>query len=175
MGRSSRGDRSTSTGMDQGCKARRKVNEPLRIAYPTGWLLAVANTDAIAVRGRIQAEAAGAMFRGCMLPPNAYVLNAAGNSVATLAEPGLFGRFMNLLRHLSTDQAADLIVYEGARMAGRTVIAVQGLSEAQRRALAAAWKGQGLHFINYFGVMTSEDWGIWQGPVLPELPSWVWR
>lgn len=161
--------------MDQGCKARRKVNEPLRIAYPTGWLLAVANTDAIAVRGRIQAEAAGAMFRGCMLPPNAYVLNAAGNSVATLAEPGLFGRFMNLLRHLSTDQAADLIVYEGARMAGRTVIAVQGLSEAQRRALAAAWKGQGLHFINYFGVMTSEDWGIWQGPVLPELPSWVWR
>jgi hypothetical protein len=60
-------------------------------------------------------------------------------------------------------------------MAGRTVIAVQGLSEAQRRALAAAWTGQGLHFINYFGFMTSEDWGIWQGPVLPELPSWVWR
>ena len=161
--------------MDQSCKARCEVNAPLRITYPTGWLLAVANTDAIAVRGRIQAEAAGAMFRGCMLPPNAYVLNAAGNSVATLAEPGLFGRFMNLLRHLSTDQAADLIVYEGARMAGRTVIAVRGLSETQRRALAAAWKGQGLHFINYFGVMTSEDWGIWQGPVLPELPSWVWR
>ena len=161
--------------MDQGCKARRKVNEPLRIAYPTGWLLAVANTDAIAVRGRIQAEAAGAMFRGCMLPPNAYVLNAAGNSVATLAEPGLFGRFMNLLRHLSTDQAADLIVYEGARVAGRTVLAVRGLSEAQRRALADAWKAEGLHFINYFGGMTSEDWGIWQGPILPELPSWVWR
>ena len=161
--------------MDQGCKARREVNEPLRITYPTGWLLAVANTDAIAVRGRIQAEAAGATFRGCMLPPNAYVLNAAGSSVADLAEPGLFGRFVNLLRHFSTDQAADLIVYEGARMAGRTVIAVQGLSEAQRRALAAAWKGQGLHFINYFGVMTSEDWGIWQGPILPELPSWVWR
>jgi hypothetical protein len=161
--------------MDQSCKARRKVNAPLRITYPTGWLLAVANTDAIAVRGRIQAEAAGATFRGCMLPPNAYVLNAAGSSVADLAEPGPFGRFVNLLRHFSTDQAADLIVYEGARMAGRTVIAVQGLSEAQRRALAAAWKGQGLHFINYFGFMTSEDWGIWQGPVLPELPSWVWR
>ena len=161
--------------MDQSCKAWREVNEPLRITYPTGWLLAVANTDAIAVRGREQAKKHGAVFRSCLGMSNAYLLDASGDGVAFLAKPGPFGRFMNLLRHLSTDQAADLIVYEGARMAGRTVIAVQGLSEAQRRALAAAWKGQGLHFINYFGVMTSEDWGIWQGPVLPELPSWVWR
>jgi hypothetical protein len=153
--------------MDQGCKARRKVSAPLRITYPTGWLLAVANTDAAAERGRTHAEATGVA--------DVLLLDVAGPSVATLAKPGLFGRFMNLLRHLSTDQAADLIVYEGARVAGRTVLAVQGLSEAQRRALAAAWKGQGLHFINYFGVMTSEDWGIWQGPILPELPSWVWR
>ena len=161
--------------MDQGCKARRKVSEPLRITYPTGWLLAVANTDAIAVRGREQAEKNGAVFRSCLGMDNARLLNAAGSSVADLAEPGLFGRFVNLLRHFSTDQAADLIVYEGARVAGRTVLAVQGLSEAQRRALAAAWKREGLHFINYFGVMTSEDWGIWRGPTLPELPSWVWR
>jgi len=151
------------------------VNAPLRITYPTGWLLAVANTDAIAIRGREQAEKHGAVFRSCLGRANALLLDAAGLSVASLAEPGRFARFMNVLRHLSTDQAADLIVYEGARMAGRTVIAVQGLREAQRRALAAAWKGQGLHFINYFGFMTSEDWGIWQGPVLPELPSWVWR
>ena len=161
--------------MDQGCKARREVNEPLRITYPTGWLLAVANTDAIAVRGRIQAEKHGAVFRSCLGMSNAYLLDAAGPSVATLAKPGLFGRFMNLLRHLSTDQAADLIVYEGARVAGRTVLAVRGLSEAQRRALADSWKGEGLHFINYFGGVTSEDWGIWRGPILPELPSWVWR
>jgi len=153
--------------MDQGCKARRQVSAPLRITYPTRWLLAVANTDAAAERGRKHAEATGVA--------DVLLLDVAGPSVATLAKPGLFGRFMNLLRHLSTDQAADLIVYEGARTAGRTVIAVQDLSEAQRRALATAWKGQGLHFINYFGVMTSEDWGIWRGPILPELPSWVWR
>ena len=143
------------------------MNGPLRITYPTGWLLAVANTDAVAERGRARAELVGA--------GDVLLLDVAGPSVATLAKPGLFGRFMNLLRHLSTDQAADLIVYEGARVAGRTVLAVQGLSEAQRRALADAWKAEGLHFINYFGGMTSEDWGIWQGPVLPELPSWVWR
>jgi hypothetical protein len=143
------------------------MNEPLRITYPTGWLLAVANTDAAAERGRARAELVGA--------GDVLLLDVACPSVATLAKPGLFGRFMNLLRHLSTDQAADLIVYEGARVAGRTVLAVQGLSEAQRRALADAWKAEGLHFINYFGGMTSEDWGIWQGPVLPELPSWVWR
>ena len=143
------------------------MNGPLRITYPTGWLLAVANTDAVAERGRARAEVIGVA--------DVLLLDVAGPSVATLARPGLFSRFMNLLRHLSTDQAADLIVYEGARVAGRTVLAVQGLSEAQRRALAAAWKREGLHFINYFGVMTSEDWGIWQGPVLPELPSWVWR
>jgi hypothetical protein len=156
------------------------VSAPLRITYPTGWLLAVANTDAIAVRGREQAEKHGAVFRSCLGMDclgmdNARLLNRAGPSVATLAEPGPFGRFMNLLRHFSTDQAADLIVYEGARMAGRTVIAVRGLNETQRRALAGAWKAEGLHFINYFGVMTSEDWRIWQGPILPELPSWVWR
>ena len=153
--------------MDQGCKARRKVNAPLRITYPTGWLLAVANTDAAAERGRARAELVGVR--------DVLLLDVAGPSVATLAKPGLFGRFMNLLRHLSTDQAADLIVYEGARVAGRTVLAVRGLSEAQRRELATAWKSEGLHFINYFGGMTSEDWGIWRGPVLPELPSWVWR
>ena len=153
--------------MDQSCKARRKVNAPLRITYPTGWLLAVANTDAVAERGRARAELVGA--------GDVLLLDVAGPSVATLAKPGLFGRFMNLLRHLSTDQAADLIVYEGARVAGRTVLAVRELSEAQRRELADAWKAEGLHFINYFGGMTSEDWGIWQGPVLPELPSWVWR
>ena len=135
--------------------------------YPTGWLLAVANSDAAAERGRTRAELVGA---GAVL-----LLDVAGPSVATLAKPGLFGRFMNLLRHLSTDQAADLIVYEGARMAGRTVLAVRGLNETQRRALADAWKGEGLHFINYFGGVASEDWGIWQGPILPELPSWVWR
>ena len=153
--------------MDQGCKARCEVNAPLRITYPTGWLLAVANTDAAAERGRARAELVGA--------GDVLLLDVASPSVATLAKPGLFGRFINLLRHLSTDQAADLIVYEGARVAGRTVLAVRGLSEAQRRALADAWKAEGLHFINYFGGMTSEDWGIWQGPVLPELPSWVWR
>jgi hypothetical protein len=153
--------------MDQGCKARRKVNTPLRITYPTGWLLTVANTDAVAERGRACAELVGVR--------DVLLLDVAGPSVATLARPGRFARFMNLLRHLSTDQAADLIVYEGARMAGRTVLAVRGLSEAQRRELADAWKGEGLHFINYFGGVTSEDWGIWRGPILPELPSWVWR
>ena len=153
--------------MDQSCKARCEVNGPLRITYPTGWLLAVANTDAVAERGRARAELVGA--------GDVLLLNVAGPSVATLARPGAFSRFMNLLRHLSTDQAADLIVYEGARQAGRTVLAVRGLSEAQRRELATAWKSEGLHFINYFGGMTSEDWGIWRGEILPELPSWVWR
>jgi hypothetical protein len=153
--------------MDQGCKARREVIANLRMPYPTGWLLAVANSDAAAERGRKHAEATGVA--------DVLLLDVAGPSLATLARPGLFSRFMNLLRHLSTDQAADLIVYEGARMAGRTVLAVRGLNETQRRALADAWKGEGLHFINYFGGVASEDWGIWQGPVLPELPSWVWR
>ena len=143
------------------------MNAPLGITYPTGWLLAVANTEAVAERGRACAELVGA--------GDVLLLDVAGPSVATLARPGLFSRFMNLLRHLSTDQAADLIVYEGARMAGRTVLAVRGLSEDQRRALADAWKSEGLHFINYFGGVTSEDWGIWRGPILPELPSWVWR
>ena len=143
------------------------MNAPLRITYPTGWLLAVANTDAVAERGRTRAELVGVR--------DVLLLDVAGPSVATLARPGAFSRFMNLLRHLSTDQAADLIVYEGARVAGRTVLAVRGLNETQRRALAGAWKAEGLHFINYFGGVTSEDLGIWQGPVLPELPSWVWR
>ena len=143
------------------------MSAPLRITYPTGWLLAVANSDAAAERGRTRADLVGA--------GDVLLLDVAGPGVATLTRPSLFGRFMNLLRHFSTDQAADLIVYEGARMAGRTVLAVRGLNETQRRALADAWKAEGLHFINYFGGVASEDWGIWQGPVLPELPSWVWR
>ena len=84
-------------------------------------------------------------------------------------------REASLLPHLSVPGHALPQSGSPRQLAGRTVLAVRGLNETQRRALADAWKGEGLHFINYFGGVASEDWGIWQGPVLPELPSWVWR
>ena len=92
-----------------------------------------------------------------------------------MGKSGRFERLMNWLRHLNTDQAADLLVYEGARDAGRVVLVARGLRADARRAVAVELRRADLHFVNFYGGVVTEDWDGWRGEILPNVPKWVWR
>jgi hypothetical protein len=141
--------------------------DAMRFPYPNGWYMAVADSEAAAARGEALLRAAGAS--------EVRRLVAGGDGVATLGKSGRFERLMNWLRHLNTDQAADLLVYEGAREAGRVVLAARGLSADARRAVAAELRRADLHFVNFYGGVVTEDWDGWRGEILPNVPTWVWR
>ena len=141
--------------------------DPMRFPYPNGWYMAVADSEAAAARGDTLLRAAGAS--------EVRRLVAGGDGVATLGKSGRFERLMNWLRHLNTDQAADLLVYEGAREAGRVVLAARGLRADARRAVAAELRRADLHFVNFYGGVVTEDWDGWRGEILPNVPQWVWR
>ncbi len=138
----------------------------LRIPYPTGWLLAVADSDAIATRGAALLAARASDVRE---------LRAAGNGIFDLRRPSRLEGFINVLRHLNTDQASDLVVYERARRAGRVVLAARGLNADARRDVAAELRTAGLHFVNFYGGVATEDWDGWRGEPLAEVPGWAWR
>jgi hypothetical protein len=139
----------------------------LRLPYPNGWFLAIADREELAVRGEALLRAAGAT--------EVRRLTADGAGVASLGRPGRFERALNWLRHLNTDQAADLLVYEGARADGRVVIAARGLDATARRTAAATLRRADLHVVNFYGAVVTEDWGSWRGELLSNVPSCAWR
>ena len=148
-------------------EARRLMADAMHYPYPNGWFMAVADREVDAARGEALLRAAGAT--------EVRRLIAGGDGVATLGKSGRFERLMNWLRHLNTDQAADLLVYEGARDAGRVVLAARGLRADARRAVAAELRRADLHFVNFYGGVVTEDWDGWRGEILPNVPKWVWR
>jgi hypothetical protein len=148
-------------------KAWRLMSDAMRFPYPNGWFMAVADSEADAARGEALLRDAGAT--------EVRRLVAGGDGVATLGKSGRFERLMNWLRHLNTDQAADLLVYEGARDAGRVVLVARGLRADARRAVAAELRRADLHFVNFYGGVVTEDWDGWRGEILPNVPKWVWR
>ena len=143
------------------------MSDAMRFPYPNGWFMAVADGDADATRGEELLRAAGAT--------EVRRLVAGGSGVSTLGTSGRFERLMNWLRHLNTDQASDLLVYEGARDAGRVVLVARGLGADARRAVAAQLRTANLHFVNFYGGVMTEDWDGWRGDLLPNVPSWAWR
>ena len=143
------------------------MSDAMRFPYPNGWFMAVADREMDAARGEALLRAAGAT--------EVRRLVADGAGVASLGRRGRFERLMNWLRHLNTDQAADLLVYEGAREAGRVVLAARGLGADARRSVAAQLRVANLHFVNFYGGVVTEDWDGWRGELLPNVPAWAWR
>ena len=143
------------------------MSDAMRFPYPNGWFMAVADGDVDAARGEELLRAAGAT--------EVRRLVAGGSGVSTLGTSGRFERLMNWLRHLNTDQASDLLVYESARDAGRVVLAARGLGADARRAVAAQLRTADLHFVNFYGGVMTEDWDGWRGALLPNVPAWAWR
>jgi hypothetical protein len=46
---------------------------------------------------------------------------------------------------------------------------------APRRDVAAELRTAGLHFVNFYGGVATEDWDGWRGEPLAEVPGWAWR
>ena len=143
------------------------MSDAMRFPYPNGWFMAVADGAGDAARGEELLRAAGAT--------EVRRLVAGGSGVSTLGTSGRFERLMNWLRHLNTDQASDLLVYEGARDAGRVVLVARGLGADARRAVAAQLRTADLHFVNFYGGVLTEDWDGWRGALLLNVPAWAWR
>jgi len=141
----------------------------LRLPYPTNWMLGVADRASIAAAGVDSARAVGAG------KSQVRELHVEGAGIASLAHVGRLEALLNVLRHLNTDQAADLVVYEAARRDGRIVVAVHNLGSTARQNLAAAWRDAGLHFVAHYGRIATEDWDGWRGEPLASVPSWAWR
>ena len=143
------------------------MSSSLRFPYPNGWFLAVADRAVDATRGEDLLRAAGAS--------EVRQLVAGGDGMLTLGKAGAFEKLINLLRHMNSDQAVDAVVYEAAREAGRVVLAARGLNADARRSAAAELRGAGLHFVNFYGGVMTEDWDSWRGDLLPNVPEWAWR
>jgi len=143
------------------------MSSSLRFPYPNGWFIAVADRAVDAARGEELLRAAGAR--------EVRQLVAGGDGMMMLGKAGAFEKLVNLLRHINMDQAVDAVVYEAAREAGRVVLAARGLNADARRSVAAELRGAGLHFVNFYVGVLTEDWDGWRGEPLPNVPSWAWR
>jgi hypothetical protein len=80
---------------------------------------------------------------------------------------GLWRRVKRLIDFSQADQSVDLAVYEAALRQGRAVVAVHVPDRDDRDRAVAVLEAEGGHFINYFGVMTTQQILPWRGEDYP--------
>ncbi|HEX5396788.1 MAG TPA: hypothetical protein VFX74_06800 [Candidatus Limnocylindria bacterium] len=104
---------------------------------------------------------------------DAVVLLEGDDGIARLDAHGVRGgwwmRAVRIVGLLAADQSVDLATYEAALKDGRAVIAVRVHGSASRRRVARLLAGDGGHFINFFGRLSTEDLVPWRGAQL-EIP-----
>ena len=136
-----------------------------------GRLLAVVDTDAEAEAARRALEAAGfpadsiEMFRG---DDGATAFDGSGSRHG----PG--GRLLRTVQFTLMDQMPDFAYYEAAARQGRTVVSVKAKGEKRVREAVDILRANGAHFINAFGLFTTEEFERWRGQE-PELPGYMRR
>ena len=117
-------------------------------AYPTNYLLAVADTPA-------QAASAAAALAGAGFPAADVVVIAGPDEGEKLERPGRkkgpLSGIVRLMRFVTMDQTPDFQVYENALLEERTVVGVR-VVDAHRIPIARdVLVGCGLHFLNFYG------------------------
>lgn len=90
------------------------------------------------------------------------------------ASHGLFGRLYRAIQFTLVDQTPDFAYYEAAARLGRVVLSVKSRNEAQMRRIVEVMRAHGGHFINNFGLFTTEELERWRGPE-PDLPGFMRR
>ncbi len=141
------------------------------LRYPRGRLLAVVDETAVA-------DAAVAALVMAGFEPG-RIETYRGTAAATAfdgtgAQHGLLGRLRRIVEFLMMDQAPDLAWYEAAARDGRTVISVRPRGADEMHAAVEVIRGQGGHFINHFGRLTTEEFDRWHGRE-PGLPEYLMR
>ena len=89
---------------------------------------------------------------------------AADGIDATGARRGFVARIGRAVQFSVEDQMPALAWYEAALRGGRVVLAIPTRTRGQTRAVVAALKGAGGHFINRFGRLETEEFSRWRGP-----------
>lgn len=136
-----------------------------------GRLLAVLDTEqaAAAARDTLRAEGFPAeaieVFSG---EDGAAAFDASGRA------HGPFARLLRTVQFTLMDQMPDFAYYEAAAREGRCVVSVKAGPEARMRLAVQLLRRHGAHFINHFGLFTTEEFERWHGPE-PKVPGFMRR
>ena len=136
-----------------------------------GRLLAVLDTD----------EAAGAAVEALtesgIEPARIEIFTGDDGAAAFDSSGGRHGpgaRFLRTLQFTLMDQMPDFAYYEAAARQGRSVVSVRAKNEAEMREAVDTLRTHGAHFINQFGLFTTEEFERWHGEE-PDLPGFLRR
>jgi hypothetical protein len=136
-----------------------------------GRLLAVLDTDAAAE------AAVGALEESGIPPDRIEIFKGDDGAAAFDSSGGRHGPGARLLRTLQftlMDQMPDFAYYEAAARGGRSVLSVKVRGEAEMRRAVETIRQHGAHFINHFGLFTTEEFERWHGEE-PALPGFMRR
>jgi hypothetical protein len=136
-----------------------------------GRLLAVLDTD----------EAAGAAVEALtesgIEPARIEIFTGDDGAAAFDSSGGRHGpgaRFLRTLQFTLMDQMPDFAYYEAAARQGRSVLSVRVKDEAEMRRAVETLLQHGGHFINHFGLFTTEEFERWHGEE-PKVPGFMRR
>ena len=136
-----------------------------------GRLLAVLDTDEAAQAAVRALEESG-------IPANRIEIFSGDDGAAALdSTGGRHGPAARLLRTLQftlMDQMPDFAYYEAAAREDRSVVSVRAREEAEMRRAVATLRQHGAHFINHFGLFTTEEFERWRGEE-PKVPGFMRR
>ena len=83
-------------------------------------------------------------------------------------------RMLRTLQFTLMDQMPDFAYYEAAARQGRSVLSVRVKNEAEMRRAVETLRQHHGHFINHFGLFTTEEFERWHGEE-PKLPGFMRR
>jgi hypothetical protein len=136
-----------------------------------GRLLAVLDTKAAVEASTAALEAAG-------VPSDAIEVFTGDDGAAAFdssgGRHGPLARALRVVQFTLMDQMPDFAYYEAAARQGRWVLSVKPRNEAQMRQAVDFLRANGGHFINHFGLFTTEEFERWHGQE-PELPGFMRR
>jgi hypothetical protein len=136
-----------------------------------GRLLAVLDTDE-AARAAIQA-----LTESGIEPARIEIFTGDDGAAAFDSSGGRHGpraRFLRTLQFTLMDQMPDFAYYEAAARQGRSVLSVRARNDAEMRKAVDTLREHGAHFINQFGLFTTEEFERWHGEE-PKLPGFMRR
>jgi hypothetical protein len=87
---------------------------------------------------------------------------------------GPAARALRTVQFTLMDQMPDFAYYEAAARQGRFVLSVKARGAAQTKRAVEILRQHGAHFINRFGLFTTEEYERWRGKE-PDLPGFMRR
>jgi hypothetical protein len=87
---------------------------------------------------------------------------------------GPAARLLRTVQFTLMDQMPDFAYYEAAAREGRFVVSVRARGEAQTKRAVEIFRQDGGHFINRFGLFTTEEYERWHGKE-PDVPGFMRR